>query len=389
MGEPFPAHLVRHAHHLGKLARSKRFSEPSGVDRQGGRRLDHPSARASLRFDEHEFKDKTTYGDLAGANLLDWPITLAEMEPWYAKAEDKMGVTRTNGIAGLPGNNNFKVLEAGARKLGYKEVHTGNMAINSAPRDGRGACQQIGFTASRAASRGRNGRRSTRKFPRAKRPAISRSAPTAWRSRSSMMRRARSPAWSMPTRPARCSGRRRAGGGRRQLDRKSAAAAQQRLEPVPGRARQLVGPGRPQLHAAHDRQRLCDVREIDPHVSRHHHGRHHPRRGEERSEARLRRRLRDGDALARPALHGGVPEPGRWGRSFTSAMDTYPRMAGMWLVGEDMPQEPTASRSIRSPRTSSACRSRACISTIIRTMSRCAPTPTSRARRSTRRSAPP
>jgi choline dehydrogenase-like flavoprotein len=30
--------------------------------------------------------------------------------------------------------------------------------------------------------------------------------------------------------------------------------------------------------------------------------------------------------------------PGAWGRSFTSAMEGYPRMAGMWLVGEDMPQ---------------------------------------------------
>ena len=38
-------------------------------------------AGASLRFQEHEFKAKTTYGDIAGANLLDWPITLAEMEP--------------------------------------------------------------------------------------------------------------------------------------------------------------------------------------------------------------------------------------------------------------------------------------------------------------------
>ena len=82
-------------------------------------------AGASLRFDEHEFKVKSAYGGITGANLLDWPITLAEMEPWYAKAEDKMGVTRTNGIPGLPGNNNFKVLEAGAKKLGYQEVHTG------------------------------------------------------------------------------------------------------------------------------------------------------------------------------------------------------------------------------------------------------------------------
>ncbi|WP_417768911.1 GMC family oxidoreductase [Stappia sp.] len=102
-------------------------------------------AGASLRFQAHEFKTKTTYGDVQGANLLDWPIDLAEMEPWYEKAEEKLGVTRTGDRAGLPGNNNFKVLEAGARKLGYKEVHTGRMAINSAENDGRYACQQTGF----------------------------------------------------------------------------------------------------------------------------------------------------------------------------------------------------------------------------------------------------
>ncbi|MBX3679787.1 MAG: GMC family oxidoreductase [Rhodocyclaceae bacterium] len=102
-------------------------------------------AGASLRFQEREFKVRSEYGQLEGANLMDWPLTLKEMEPWYAKAEDKMGVTRTNGIPGLPGNNNFKVMYAGATKLGYKEVHTGNMAINSQPRDGRGRCLQLGF----------------------------------------------------------------------------------------------------------------------------------------------------------------------------------------------------------------------------------------------------
>ena len=102
-------------------------------------------AGASLRFQEHEFKVKSLYGDVAGANLLDWPIDLAEMEPWYAKAEDRMGVTRTNGIPGLPGNNNFKVMKKGADLLGYKNCHTGRMAINSQPRDGRASCQQLGF----------------------------------------------------------------------------------------------------------------------------------------------------------------------------------------------------------------------------------------------------
>jgi choline dehydrogenase-like flavoprotein len=102
-------------------------------------------AGASLRIQDHEFRAETHYGKIDDANLIDWPITLKDLEPYYARAEDKMGVTRTNGIPGLPGNNNFKVMYAGAKKLGYKEVHTGRMAINSRPRNGRAACQQIGF----------------------------------------------------------------------------------------------------------------------------------------------------------------------------------------------------------------------------------------------------
>lgn len=102
-------------------------------------------AGASLRLQEHEFKTRTVYGDVRGANLMDWPLTLAELEPYYSRAEDKMGVTRTHGIPGLPGNNNFKVMYSGATKLGYSDVHTGNMAINSQPRDDRARCLQLGF----------------------------------------------------------------------------------------------------------------------------------------------------------------------------------------------------------------------------------------------------
>jgi choline dehydrogenase-like flavoprotein len=102
-------------------------------------------AGASLRFQEHEFRTRSVYSDVKGANLLDWPITLKELEPYYEKAEFRMGVTRTNGIGGLPGNNNYKVFEKGARAIGYQDVSTGRMAINSAERDGRAACQQSGF----------------------------------------------------------------------------------------------------------------------------------------------------------------------------------------------------------------------------------------------------
>jgi choline dehydrogenase-like flavoprotein len=102
-------------------------------------------AGASLRFEPHEWKARTTYGAVDGATLLDWPIDADEMAPFYARAEDKMGVTRTSDIPGLPGNNNFKVLYNGATKLGYKEINTGHMAINSRPRDGRASCHQVGF----------------------------------------------------------------------------------------------------------------------------------------------------------------------------------------------------------------------------------------------------
>ena len=102
-------------------------------------------AGASLRIQDHEFRVATEYGEIEGANLLDWPITLADMEPYYDKAEDKLGVTRTHGIPGLPGNNNFNVMYNGAMKLGYKDCHTGRMAINSRDRDDRASCQQLGF----------------------------------------------------------------------------------------------------------------------------------------------------------------------------------------------------------------------------------------------------
>ena len=102
-------------------------------------------AGAALRIQPHEFKALTNYGRLPGANLDDWPITYNDLDAYYDRAEDKMGVTGTHGIPRLPGNNNYKVLAAGAKNLGYKDYHTGNMAINSRERDGRPACRQIGF----------------------------------------------------------------------------------------------------------------------------------------------------------------------------------------------------------------------------------------------------
>ncbi|MEL6267358.1 MAG: GMC family oxidoreductase [Pseudomonadota bacterium] len=98
------------------------------------------------RLQAHELRARTVYGDIPGASLIDWPFELAEIEPWYDLAEEKLGVTRTGDRPGLPANNNFKVMYHGARALGFDSVTTGRHAINSAPFDGRPATDLSGFT---------------------------------------------------------------------------------------------------------------------------------------------------------------------------------------------------------------------------------------------------
>ncbi|MFX8620464.1 GMC family oxidoreductase, partial [Acinetobacter baumannii] len=44
----------------------------------------------------------------------------------------------------MPDSNQYKVVAAGARKVGYKNIIR-PAASNSKPNDGRPACQQIGF----------------------------------------------------------------------------------------------------------------------------------------------------------------------------------------------------------------------------------------------------
>jgi choline dehydrogenase-like flavoprotein len=97
------------------------------------------------RFQPWELRARTVYGEIPGASLIDWPLSYEELEKYYDLAEKRLGVTRRNGVPGLPASNNFKVMYAGAKKLGYKQVHTGHMAINPRPFDGRGFCIQQGF----------------------------------------------------------------------------------------------------------------------------------------------------------------------------------------------------------------------------------------------------
>ncbi|MBY4675020.1 GMC family oxidoreductase [Marinobacterium arenosum] len=103
-------------------------------------------AGVAMRFQQHEFKMKSTNGVVPGANVLDWPITLQELEPYYLKAEKKMGVCGTE-ATGMPfhgKSSHYKVIAEGARRIGAK-CEQATLAINTEIRDGRPACQVNGF----------------------------------------------------------------------------------------------------------------------------------------------------------------------------------------------------------------------------------------------------
>jgi choline dehydrogenase-like flavoprotein len=97
------------------------------------------------RFQEHEFKPLSTYGKLDDTSTIDWPITLDELAPYYDKAEYNMGVSGTHDIPPSAETNEYKVLKAAARKIGYTEYTSTRAAINPVARDGRPGCRQIGF----------------------------------------------------------------------------------------------------------------------------------------------------------------------------------------------------------------------------------------------------
>src|SRR4051812_33219591 len=103
-------------------------------------------AGACPRFKAHEFRIKETYGGgMDGASLLDWPIALADLEPYYERAERKIGVTHRHGRPPLPANNNYKVFANGAERVGYTGYATGPYGTNAEPFDGRPGSVQDGF----------------------------------------------------------------------------------------------------------------------------------------------------------------------------------------------------------------------------------------------------
>ena len=108
------------------------------------------------RFHEIDFVERSRRGPVAGTAFADWPLTYAEMEPYYTKVEWEVGVS---GLAGaspfdpyrskpyplppMPVKSSGVIFERAAWKLGWHPFPA-PMAILSQPYRGRAGCIHCG-----------------------------------------------------------------------------------------------------------------------------------------------------------------------------------------------------------------------------------------------------
>ncbi|HTG17321.1 MAG TPA: GMC family oxidoreductase, partial [Blastocatellia bacterium] len=107
------------------------------------------------RFHDIDFVERTKLGPISGTGFDDWPITYAELEPYYTRAEWELGVSGQPGpfdsyrskpypLPPLPVKSSGVLAERGARKLGWHAAPA-PMAILSKPYRGRSGCAHCGF----------------------------------------------------------------------------------------------------------------------------------------------------------------------------------------------------------------------------------------------------
>ncbi len=109
------------------------------------------------RFHEIDFIEVSKKGTIAGTGFADWPITYADMEPYYTKAEWELGISGEAGanpfdpprskpypLPPMPVKSSGVLFEQAARKLGYHPFPA-PVAVISKPYKGRMGCAHCGF----------------------------------------------------------------------------------------------------------------------------------------------------------------------------------------------------------------------------------------------------
>jgi choline dehydrogenase-like flavoprotein len=109
------------------------------------------------RFTESDFKLRSIVGEVADTTLVDWPISYADLEPYYTEVEWAFGVSGAGGVnkfegfrskeypcPPLPATRYGQKFHEGCRKLGYNSFPT-PMAALSRPYNGRPVTVQSAF----------------------------------------------------------------------------------------------------------------------------------------------------------------------------------------------------------------------------------------------------
>lgn len=104
------------------------------------------------RFLPQDFQMASEYGIPAGSSLADWPIRYSDLEPYYERAEQEVGVAGDDSVyrdfwprrtaypmPPLPVNLQGRVLREGAARLGWRTLPV-PVLVNTMPYHERAAC---------------------------------------------------------------------------------------------------------------------------------------------------------------------------------------------------------------------------------------------------------
>lgn len=122
------------------------------------------------RMKPNDFKLKSVYGNINGANVVDWPISYEDLEPYYAKVEKVVGVsgrvtkhkfseprsTLNFPYSPLEVNSVTKWFDSACTKLGYESMPTPRAILPHAALD-RDGCSYSNFCGSYGCATGAKG----------------------------------------------------------------------------------------------------------------------------------------------------------------------------------------------------------------------------------------
>ncbi|MEN8802006.1 MAG: GMC family oxidoreductase, partial [Thiogranum sp.] len=122
------------------------------------------------RLKPEDFRLLSEFGPLADANIADWPISYADLEPWYSRVESEVGIAgkivdhplaepRSTADFPYPPTHEHPIakrIDSACRQLGLHPLPTPR-AILSRAKDKRRSCEYSGYCGSYGCSSGAKG----------------------------------------------------------------------------------------------------------------------------------------------------------------------------------------------------------------------------------------